>query len=123
ETGPHVGGRGPGAWVTCARAMPESRMTSSSRQAPRAMHGYGLPGAWLCHSPRPRPTRRTRTARRSGGSKKARIRLARRLGIDYRHNWCQNGTMKRMNLRDVPDDVYAALVRAAEANRQSLSAF
>lgn len=31
--------------------------------------------------------------------------------------------MKRMNLRDVPDDVYAALVRAAEANRQSLSAF
>ncbi|MFZ5871673.1 MAG: hypothetical protein ACOYXW_14250 [Actinomycetota bacterium] len=31
--------------------------------------------------------------------------------------------MKRMNLRDVPDDVYAALARAAEANRQSLSAF
>lgn len=31
--------------------------------------------------------------------------------------------MKRMNLRDVPDDVYAALVEAAEANRQSLSAF
>lgn len=31
--------------------------------------------------------------------------------------------MKRMNLRDVPDDVYAALVGAAEANRQSLSAF
>lgn len=28
-----------------------------------------------------------------------------------------------MNLRDVPDDVYAALVEAAEANRQSLSAF
>lgn len=31
--------------------------------------------------------------------------------------------MKRMNLRDVPDDVYAALAAAAEANRQSLSAF
>lgn len=31
--------------------------------------------------------------------------------------------MKRMNLRDVPDDVYAALADAAEANRQSLSAF
>lgn len=31
--------------------------------------------------------------------------------------------MKRMNLRDVPDDVYAALATAAEANRQSLSAF
>ena len=31
--------------------------------------------------------------------------------------------MKRMNLRDVPDDVYSALVSAAEANRQSLSAF
>lgn len=28
-----------------------------------------------------------------------------------------------MNLRDVPEDVYAALARAAEANRQSLSAF
>ena len=31
--------------------------------------------------------------------------------------------MKRMNLRDVPDDVYAALAVAAERNRQSLSAF
>jgi len=31
--------------------------------------------------------------------------------------------MKRMNVRDVPDDVYMALARAAEANRQSLSAF
>lgn len=31
--------------------------------------------------------------------------------------------MKRMNLRDVPDDVYAALADAAAANRQSLSAF
>jgi hypothetical protein len=31
--------------------------------------------------------------------------------------------MKRMNLRDVPDDVYAALAAAAEANRQSLSSF
>lgn len=28
-----------------------------------------------------------------------------------------------MNLRDVPDDVYEPLARAAEANRQSLSAF
>ncbi|MGH3781483.1 MAG: hypothetical protein ACRDRO_12870 [Pseudonocardiaceae bacterium] len=28
-----------------------------------------------------------------------------------------------MNLRDVPDDVYAALADAAAANRQSLSAF
>ncbi len=37
--------------------------------------------------------------------------------------WCQYGTMKRMNLRDVPDDVYAALVAAAEDSRQSLSAF
>lgn len=31
--------------------------------------------------------------------------------------------MRRMNLRDVPDDVYAALAQAAEANRQSLSGF
>lgn len=31
--------------------------------------------------------------------------------------------MKRMNLRDVPDDVYAALAEAAAANRQSLSAY
>lgn len=31
--------------------------------------------------------------------------------------------MKRMNLRDVPDDVYAVLAGAARANRQSLSAF
>lgn len=31
--------------------------------------------------------------------------------------------MKRMNLRDVPDDVYAALVEAARDNRQSLSVF
>lgn len=31
--------------------------------------------------------------------------------------------MKRMNLRDVPDDVYTALSEAARANRQSLSAF
>jgi hypothetical protein len=31
--------------------------------------------------------------------------------------------MKRMNLRDVPDEVYAALAEAAEENRQSLSAF
>ncbi len=31
--------------------------------------------------------------------------------------------MRRMNLRDVPEDVYRALAEAAEANRQSLSAF
>ncbi len=31
--------------------------------------------------------------------------------------------MKRMNLRDVPDDVYAALARAAASHRQSLSSF
>lgn len=31
--------------------------------------------------------------------------------------------MKRMNLRDVPDDVYEALSEAASNNRQSLSAF
>ena len=31
--------------------------------------------------------------------------------------------MKRMNLRDVPDDVYSALVDAASSNRQSLSAY
>jgi len=37
--------------------------------------------------------------------------------------WCHDGTMKRMNLRDVPDDVYAALVQAAEQSRQSLSAY
>ena len=28
-----------------------------------------------------------------------------------------------MNLRDVPDDVYSALAEAAQANRQSLSAY
>lgn len=38
-------------------------------------------------------------------------------------SWCHNGTMKRMNLRDVPDEVYTALAEAAEENRQSLSAF
>lgn len=31
--------------------------------------------------------------------------------------------MKRMNLRDVPDDVYAALSEAASTNRQSLNAY
>ena len=31
--------------------------------------------------------------------------------------------MKRMNLRDVPDDVYAALAQAAENHRQSLSGY
>jgi hypothetical protein len=31
--------------------------------------------------------------------------------------------MKRMNLREVPDEVYLALAEGAEANRQSLNAF
>ncbi len=31
--------------------------------------------------------------------------------------------MKRMNLRDVPEDVYDTLSAAASANRQSLSAY
>ena len=31
--------------------------------------------------------------------------------------------MKRVNLRDVPDDVYSALSEAASDNRQSLSAY
>ena len=31
--------------------------------------------------------------------------------------------MKRMNLREVPDDVYEALSEAAAARRQSLNAF
>ena len=31
--------------------------------------------------------------------------------------------MKRMNLRDVPDEVYAALTEGAASNRQSLNAF
>lgn len=31
--------------------------------------------------------------------------------------------MRRMNLRDVPDDVYEALAAAASERRQSLSAF
>lgn len=31
--------------------------------------------------------------------------------------------MKRMNLRDVPDDVYKTLASAAEGNRQSLNSF
>ncbi|WP_035769395.1 hypothetical protein [Arthrobacter castelli] len=31
--------------------------------------------------------------------------------------------MKRMNLRDVPDDVYDTLMQAAANNRQSLNAF
>ncbi|HST49698.1 hypothetical protein [Jatrophihabitans sp.] len=31
--------------------------------------------------------------------------------------------MKRMNLRDVPDDVYDVLAAAAAARRQSLNAF
>lgn len=29
-------------------------------------------------------------------------------------SWCHNGTTKRMNLRDLPEDVCAALVEAAE---------
>lgn len=31
--------------------------------------------------------------------------------------------MRRINLRDVPDDVYDALAAAAEENRQSLNAY
>ena len=31
--------------------------------------------------------------------------------------------MKRLNLRDVPDDVYDALASAAEADHRSLNAF
>jgi hypothetical protein len=31
--------------------------------------------------------------------------------------------MKRINLREVPDEVYAALAGAAETNRQSMNAF
>jgi hypothetical protein len=31
--------------------------------------------------------------------------------------------MRRVNLRDVPDDLYDALAQGAEANRQSLNAF
>lgn len=31
--------------------------------------------------------------------------------------------MKRMNLRDVPDEVYAALAHSAETSHQSLNAF
>jgi hypothetical protein len=31
--------------------------------------------------------------------------------------------MKRMNLRDVPEDVYAVLAQAAEQNRQSLTSY
>lgn len=38
-------------------------------------------------------------------------------------SWCHTGAMKRMNLRDVPDDVYTALAETARNNRQSLSAF
>jgi uncharacterized protein (DUF1778 family) len=37
--------------------------------------------------------------------------------------WCHTGAMKRMNLRDVPDDVYDTLTRGAEAQHQSLNAF
>lgn len=37
--------------------------------------------------------------------------------------WCHDGTMKRMNLRDVPDEVYADLAAAAEDSRQSLNAY
>lgn len=42
---------------------------------------------------------------------------------ESKYGRCHNGTMRRMNLRDVPDEVYAALAEAAAANRQSLSAF
>ena len=43
--------------------------------------------------------------------------------VDHHIAWRQNGAVKRLNIRDVPDDVYEVLVAAAEANRQSLSAF
>jgi len=43
---------------------------------------------------------------------------------DRRQSWMvPNGPIKRMNLRDVPDDVAAVLVAAAGGSRQSLSAF
>jgi hypothetical protein len=45
------------------------------------------------------------------------------LELDVSYRWCQYGTMKRMNLRDVPDDVYAALSEAAAVSRQSLNAY
>lgn len=31
--------------------------------------------------------------------------------------------MRRMNLRDVPDEVYQTLARGADANRQSMNSF
>ncbi len=34
-----------------------------------------------------------------------------------------HGAMKRMNLRDVPDEVYLALAQGAQACRQSLNAY
>lgn len=37
--------------------------------------------------------------------------------------WCHDGTMKRMNLRDVPEDVYEVLTRRAQLRRQSLNAY
>jgi uncharacterized protein DUF1778 len=43
--------------------------------------------------------------------------------MDTASLWCHYGTMKRMNLREVPDDVYAVLAEAAAANRQSLTAY
>jgi len=43
--------------------------------------------------------------------------------ILLREGWCHNGTVRRMNLRDVPDDVYSAIADAATTNRQSLSAY
>lgn len=65
------------------------------------------------------PAKHRRGRRRPNGQRLLfSLRASTRRGI-----WCHNGTMKRMNLRDVPDDVYAALVSAAEAHRQSLSAF
>lgn len=47
----------------------------------------------------------------------------RRMRADWVGSWCHNGTMKRINIRDVPEEVYAALVATAENNRQSLNSF
>src|SRR5262249_12089751 len=73
----------------------------------------------VCHGPRPSsPMLSFRASRTALPISKDRVRR-----FVAGASWCHNGTMKRMNLRDVPDDVYAILVQAAESNRQSLSAF
>lgn len=43
--------------------------------------------------------------------------------MDTTARWRHNGTMKRINLRDVPDETYKTLAECAQANRQSLNAF